>query len=80
MKTPIDRLLEILLGIQVWDVAKLLVVFSLLLYIGFAVVVIRQVNLMSQALNGTVGLPIKTVAWVHFLLAIAVFLLAIFLL
>lgn len=80
MKTPFDRLLESLLAIQVWSLAKLLVVFGLLLYLGFAGVVIRQVNLMSRALNGAFDFPIKTAAWVHFLLAIVVFLLAIFLL
>jgi len=80
MKTPFDRFLEFFLTIQVWSLAKLLVVFGLLLYLGFAVVVIRQVSLMNQALNGAFNLPVKVVAWVHFLLAIAVFLLAIFLL
>lgn len=80
MKTPFERWLELFLTIHIWDVAKLLVIFGLLLYIGFAIVVIRQVNLMSQTLNGAFDLSIKTAAWIHFLLAVAVFLLAIFLL
>lgn len=80
MNTPLDKLIAFLLSVNIWSVAKLFVLFGLLLYLAFAVVVIRQVNLMIHALDGILNLPVKTIAWVHFLLALAVFLLAIFLL
>lgn len=80
MQTPIDQLINFLFTVNVWSVAKLFVLLGLLLYLGFALVVIRQVNLMIHALDGILNLPIRTIAWIHFLLAIAVFLLAIILL
>jgi len=80
MTTPFDQLISFLLSVNVWSVAKLLVLSGLLLYLVFAFVIIRQVNLMSQALAGTFALPLKTIAWAHFLLAMAVFLLGLVLL
>ncbi len=72
-----DQLISSLLSIQIWGVAKILVLLVLLLYLVFSIVVIRQVNLMRRVLNGVLGWPLMTVAWVHLGLAIAVLLLAI---
>jgi hypothetical protein len=80
MNNPFDSLIAFLFSVNIWIFAKLLVLLGLLLYLAFAAVVIRQVNLMVHALDGILNLPIRTIAWVHFLLATAVFLLAIFLL
>lgn len=80
MKNPFDGLIDFLFSVNGWGLAKLFVLLGLFLYLVFAVVVIRQVNLMIQALGGVLNLPLKTVAWAHLILAIAVFLLAIFLL
>ncbi len=76
MKTPFDDLITFLLAVNLWSVAKIFVLLGLLLYLSFAFVVIRQVNLMAQALDGILNLPIRTIAWAHLVLALAVFLLA----
>lgn len=74
--SPFEQLLHFILTIQVWDIAKLLVSFALLLYIIFAFVVVRQVDLMARTLVVPIDLPIKIVAWIHLGLAIFVLLLA----
>ena len=75
-----ENLLDVILAISVWDVAKIGILVFLFIYIVFSVVVIRQVNLMSQALNGTLNLPLKVLAWLHFGLAVFVFFLSLLML
>lgn len=73
---PFEQLLHFILTIQIWDIAKLVVFFVLLLYIVFAFIVVRQVGLMARTLVVPIDLPIKTIAWLHLGLAIFAFLLA----
>ena len=74
--TPVEQLLQGILTLDVWGVVKFFVLFGLLLYIVFAVVVIRQVQLMSHSLNGTLDLPLRLIALIHLGLTVGVFLLA----
>jgi len=74
--TPFEQVLNFIFKIQVWDIAKLIVSLIFLLYIVFALIVVRQVNLMAKTLVVPIDLPIKTVAWFHLGLAIFAFLLA----
>jgi len=74
--TPFEQVLEFILTLQVWDVAKVFVCFTFLLYVIFAFVVLRQVNLMARTLAVPIDLSIKTAAWLHLGLAIVAFLLA----
>ena len=60
-----------------WIIAKALVCFAIFLYIIFAFVVIRQIYLMTETLEGQLEIPLKTVGIVHFLVAILVLLIAI---
>lgn len=76
MDLPIDQLFHFLFSISIWTVAKILVCFALLLYIVFAIVVVRQVSLMIETLNGQLELPLKTITTIHLLGAILVFVLA----
>lgn len=76
MKMPLDRLFDFIFSIQIWDVAKLVASLTLLLYVIFAWIVVRQVNLMARTLIVPIDLPIKMVAWIHLGLAIFLFLLA----
>ncbi len=57
---------------QVWLVVKLAYLVGLLMYLVFAFVVVRQVELMSRTFNGTVELPIKLVAKIHLVVAVIV--------
>jgi len=74
--TPIEKFLQSLLTLDVWGVVKVSILFGLGLYLVFAVVVIRQVQLMSKALNGSLDLPLRLIALIHLGMVIAVFLFA----
>jgi len=79
MNSP-EKILNFILGIQIWDIAKLVISFTLFLYVIFAYIVVRQVGLMASTLVVPIDLPIKFVAWVHLGLAIFAFLLALMIL
>jgi len=44
-------ILETFLGISIWPVVKLFVLFANLIYIVFSLVVVRQVKLMTETLE-----------------------------
>ena len=69
-----------LLGSSVWFIAKILVLFALLIYVVFAIIVVRQVQLMTQTLEVGFELPVKLLSYIHLLLALIIFIIAIFLL
>lgn len=72
-----DRMLVLLQGVGIWGVVKLLVLVAVGLYVVFAVVVIRQVQLMSETLNGVLMLPIKLLAYMHLAVAVGVLVMAV---
>jgi len=49
---------------------------GLLIYLVFALVVIRQTNQMTQTLEVGFESPIKALAWLHLLFALSTFVLA----
>jgi len=75
-----DQILNFLLSIQIWTISKIIVCFALFLYIIFAVVVVRQVRLMTEAIDFSLDWFLKTVTMIHLLGAIVVLLLAIIIL
>ena len=52
-----------------WIVAQVFMVILAVLYVVFAGVVIKQVNIMTTTLTLSAGKMIKMIAWVHLLLA-----------
>jgi hypothetical protein len=54
-------------------ILKLLVLLSLIGYLIFAGIIIRQVEMMLNSLKGLLEAPIQILAWVHFLLVLGVF-------
>jgi hypothetical protein len=68
------------LGIPVWSIVKIAVLFALLIYIIFSVVVIKQVRLMIDTLDVGFDKVIRATATAHLIFAIAVFLLALIIL
>lgn len=63
------------IGIEnVWLVAKVAVLIFLLLYIIFAVVLVKQVRLMIDTLEVGLEKTLRTISIVHLVIAIAVFL------
>lgn len=69
-----------LLGISVWLIAKIFVLILMAIYVVFAVVVVRQIQLMAKTISIGFEFPIKVIASAHLLFAIAVFLFALFIL
>lgn len=68
------------LGVSIWFIVKIFVLFALLVYIVFSVVVVRQVNLMTETLKVGLETPLKIIALTHLILAILVFLFALIIL
>jgi len=61
------------LGIPVWTIVKIAALFGLLIYIAFAIIVVRQVTLMTNTLDlGHEG-TIKILSKAHLLFSILVF-------
>jgi len=74
----LDNLISIITKLiaDPWIILKILFLAALFIYVAFAVIVVRQVKLMSQTLNGVLDLPLRLISWIHLLVAITVFLLA----
>ena len=70
------KLIPLLMKVQFWDVIKVLVCFALFIYVLVALVVVRQVNMMTEVVHGQMDAVIKNVALIHLLGAILVFLIA----
>jgi len=77
--TPFEAFIQFLAGFisqfSIWWLVKCLFVLGLALYFAFALIVIRQVGLMSKTLNSEFALPLKLISWIHLLAAGVVFLL-----
>ncbi|MCX6706414.1 MAG: hypothetical protein NTV24_04950 [Candidatus Woesebacteria bacterium] len=69
-----------LIGVSVWLAVKIFVLLFLAIYIIFALVVIRQIKLMSETLDMGLNLPIRFVGWAHFLFAVGIFVIALLIL
>jgi len=81
--TPFDQFLQFLVTgwrLDMVILAKLGVWLFLLLYIGFSLVVVRQVKLMSHTVNGFLENQLGVMAWALVLLAVAVFIISLIIL
>ena len=65
-----------IIGISVWTVVKGFALFALAIYIVFAFVIVKQVNLMVDTLEIGFGGPIRVLAWGHLLFSVGLFLLS----
>ncbi len=78
--TPFDRFLQFLIKVgpsfTIWWLVKLLFLGALLVYLAFAIIVIRQTGLMTKTIDGQINLPLKLVAWLHLAATILIFLMA----
>ena len=78
--TPIEVVFQQLINLNIWLIAKGFVLLALGVYLIFAIMVIREVDLMNNTLTGVFNLPIKIVALMHLILAVLVLILAILIL
>lgn len=75
-----DEIFTGLLRIQLWDIVKILLEIGLLIYVIFALIVIRQVDLMGHVIGIKLTPILRLLAVVHFFVSIGIFLLALFIL
>ena len=59
-----------IIGLDVWLVAKYLVVFALVIYAIFAWVVLRQIQLMTDTLEVGFETPVRLLGIFHLLFAL----------
>lgn len=69
-----------LIGITIWDLLKIFVIIGLLFYIVFAVVVVRQVQLMIDTIELGFDAPLRFLSIMHLLSAIVVLIFALIIL
>lgn len=67
-------------GFNIWSLIKILIVVILGMYIVFALVLTRQVKLMTRTLQLGFEAPAKFLSFVHLVFAIVVFFAALILL
>lgn len=67
-------------GVSIWLVVKILVLILLAMYLVFALVIVRQVQLMTDTLQLGFEFPVKVLSFVHLIFAIFVFLSALIIL
>ena len=65
-----------IIGISVWGIVKIGILILLALYIIFAFVIVRQVQLMTDTLEVGFESQLKFLSFVHFLFAIGVLIFA----
>ncbi len=65
-----------IIGISIWFIAKIFVLFALSLYLVFALVVVRQVKLMIDTIEVGFELPVRILSYVHLVFAVLVLLTA----
>jgi hypothetical protein len=64
------------LGVPVWPVVKVMFLVALAVYLLFAIVVVRQVQLMTDTLEVGFETPVRLIAIIHLGVAVGVFVLA----
>jgi len=69
-----------IVNISVWLIAKIMVLFALILYIVFAFVIVKQSRIMTETLELGFENVIKTIAFAHMLFSIGTFVLALIIL
>jgi len=78
--TPFDQFVNFIVQLipvfSIWWLIKLLYLAVLGLYIAFAVIVVRQLKLMSETVKASLNALLSVIAVAHLLVAILVFLLA----
>jgi hypothetical protein len=69
-----------IIGISIWGVLKILIIAVMSLYIFFAIVVVRQVQLMTDTLEVGFEWQLRLISFIHLLFAVAVLVFAVLIL
>jgi hypothetical protein len=65
-----------IIGVSVWMILKILVLVGLAIYAIFALVVLRQIQLMTDTLEVGFEAPIRMLGVAHFAFSLLIFVLA----
>jgi hypothetical protein len=68
------------MNIDIWSFAKIPYLIFLVVYLVFAAIVVRQINLMTNTINGQLSPAIKLIGNIHLIIAALIFFLALILL
>ena len=80
LDTPFFRLTEWILSFTVWDLVKLLMLLVITMYAVFAWVIVRQVELMGEVMDGNINPVLKLLAFLHLIAAVGLLFLALIIL
>ncbi|MBU0572665.1 hypothetical protein KKH23_02980 [Patescibacteria group bacterium] len=69
-----------IIGVSIWLIAKVLVLFALVIYGIFAFVVLRQIQLMTDTLEVGFEGPIRMLGISHLVFSLVIFVLALIIL
>lgn len=69
-----------IIGISIWLIVKIFAIFGLGIYVLFSLIVVRQVQLMTDTLEVGFESPIRLIALLHLIVSLGVFILALFIL
>ena len=73
--------MQVALGITpLWAIVKIFFIIGLAIYLIFALVVIRQSQIMTDTVKLQFETPIKILALIHFLFALGIFIFALIIL
>jgi len=64
--------MDFLFNISLWSIAKAFIIFANFIYIVFAIVVVRQVKMMTDTLELGYEFYIKIISYLHLAFAILV--------
>lgn len=64
------------LGGDVWGIVKIMFLIGMVVYILFALIVIRQITHMTKTLKVGFEAPLKLLGIIHFIAAIGIFIFA----
>ena len=59
-----------ILGLSIWFFVKIGFLIIMLMYLVFAVVVVRQVYLMTTTIKTGFEFPVRSLAWAHLLVSL----------
>jgi hypothetical protein len=62
---------------SIWFIVKIFIIIALFLYLVFALVVIKQVQMMLSTIEAGLATPLKFLSYIHLLFAVVILIIAI---
>ncbi len=67
-----ENFFESIFSISIWTVAKWLIEIALFIYLVFAIIVVRQVYMMTEVIKEKFNWIIKIISWIHLVFVVLV--------